>query len=73
MWIYLEHEANCINSDHISRVYVESTGSGAALKADLGGKTIMLAYYESRDDARAALSHLIGLRESGVAVVRLDK
>lgn len=73
MWIYLEHEANCINSDHVSRVYVESTGSGAALKADLSGKTIMLGYYDSREEARAALTHLISLRESGVAVVRLDK
>ena len=73
MWIYLEHEANCINSDHVSRLYVESTGSGAALKADLSGKTIMLGYYENRDDARTALKQLIERRESGVAVVRLDK
>ncbi len=73
MWIYLEHEANCINTDHVSRMYVESTGSGAALKADLSGKTVMLGYYENRDDARAALKQLIDLREAGVAVVHLNK
>ncbi|MBC8143298.1 MAG: hypothetical protein H7Y38_17875 [Armatimonadetes bacterium] len=73
MWIYLEHEANCINSDHVSRMYVESTGSGAALKADLSGKTVMLGYYENRDDARDALKQLIHLRETGVAVVRLER
>ena len=73
MWIYLEHEANCINSDHVSRLYVEPTGSGAALKADLNGKTIMLGYYDNRDAARAALAELVQLRESGAAVVKLGK
>ena len=73
MWIYLEHEANCINTNHVSRLYVEPTGSGAALKADLNGKTIMLGYYDSRDAARAALSELVTLRETGVAVVKLGR
>ena len=73
MWIYLEHEANCLNAEHVSRLYVEVTGSGAALKADLNGKTMMLGYYDSKDAARAALSELVALRESGAAVVRLGK
>ena len=73
MWIFLEHEANCINSDHVSRLYVEATGSGAALKADLSGKTVMLGYYDSKDAARAALNELIALREAGSPVVRLGR
>ncbi len=73
MWIYLEHEANCLNCDHITRLYVEVTGSGAALKADLAGKTMMLGYYDSKDAARNALAELIASREAGAAVVRLGR
>jgi hypothetical protein len=73
MWIYLENESNCINLSHVSRLYVEVTGTGAALKADLNGKTIMIGYYEHRDLARAALNELIARREAGAEVVRLGR
>ena len=73
MWIYLENEMNCINLSHVSRLYVETTGTGAALKADLNGKTIMIGYYEHKDLARTALNELIARREAGSEVVRLGR
>lgn len=73
MWIYVENEGNCINLDHVSRLYVEPTASGAALKADLHGKTIMIGYYESKDAARTALNEVLARREAGAAVVRFGK
>lgn len=73
MWIYIENEVNCINLNHVSRLYVETTGSGAALKADLNGKTIMIGYYDSKDAARSALNELIARREAGAEVVRMAR
>lgn len=71
MWIYIEKENSCINLDHVSRLYVETTGSGAALKADLSGKTVMVSYSESKEDARKTLSEIITAREAGASVFRL--
>ncbi len=73
MWIYVENELNCINLNHVSRLYVETTGTGAALKADLNGKTMMVGYYDSKEAARAALDDLIIRREAGAEVVRLGR
>ena len=73
MWIFIEHENTCINADHVSRLYVETTGSGAALKAELSGKQMMLGYFENKDAARLALADLVAKREAGAAVVRLGR
>jgi hypothetical protein len=70
MWIYIAGGNMAINTDHVTRFYVEETGSGAALKADVSGKTMMVAYYESKAQAQAALAHLIEKREANAAVVR---
>jgi len=73
MWIFIEKEHSCINLDHVSRLYVETTGSGAALKADLNGKTMMVSYSETKEAARATLSEILVAREAGQAVFRLTK
>lgn len=71
MWIFLSDGANAINLDHVSRLYVEGTGTGAALKADIAGKTMMVAYYSSKDEAVVALKEIMGKRDAGVTVVYL--
>lgn len=80
MWIYQENTNTALNLDHVARLFVEATGTGAALKADLasGGasaapaaKTVMVAYFDSKADAQAALAELMRKREANVAVARL--
>ena len=71
MWIYAGAGSAAYNSEHISRLYVEETGAGAALKADISGKVTMIAYYESKADAQAALADVMERHEAGGRVVRL--
>jgi hypothetical protein len=70
MWIYLTGSNMAINTDHITRFYVEETGSGAALKADVSGKTMMVTYHETKADAVAALAQLMEKREANMPVMR---
>ena len=70
MWVYISGGNMAINTNHITRFYVEETGSGAALKADVSGKTMMVAYYETKAEAVAALAHLMEKREANAEVVR---
>ncbi len=81
MWIYQETTNTALNLDHVARLFVEATGTGAALKADLasgGGasaspaaKTVMVAYFDSKADAQVALAELMRKREANIAVARL--
>ncbi len=70
MWIYLQGSHMAINTDHVTRFYVEETGSGAALKADVSGKTLLVSYHETKASAVAALAELMEKREANVEVVR---
>ena len=71
MWIYIAGAHTAFNLDHAARVFVEDTGSGAALKADLTGKTQMLQYFTSKADAQAALETIMARRDAGAQVLRL--
>lgn len=71
MWVFIESECTGLNLDHVSRLYVEGTGSGAALKAEYGAKTLMVGYYGSKADAVEALNFLLEQRAQSVAVARL--
>ena len=71
MWVFVAGANTAFNLEHASRVFVEDTGSGAALKADLAGKTVMLAYYTSKAEAGAALENIMARREAGAGVFRM--
>ena len=71
MWVYIAGAHTAFNLDHAARVFVEDTGTGAALKADLAGKTQMLQYFTSKADAQAALDTIMARREAGAQVLRL--
>jgi len=71
MWIHAEGGNTAFNMDHVSRLFVEETGSGAALKAEIAGKTLLVGYYGSRPEAQTALNTILQQHEAQVAVVRL--
>lgn len=71
MWVYVAGASTAFNLDHAARMFVEDTGTGAALKADLTGKTQMIVYCSSKADAQAALENIMARREAGADVLRL--
>ena len=71
MWIYVNGGTTAYNMDHVTRLFVEETGSGAALKAELAGKTLMVGYYGSKSEAQAALDAIMQKQEANAAVVRV--
>jgi hypothetical protein len=71
MWVYVRSGRNAFNLDHVSRLFVEETGSGAALKAELAGKTVMVNYFSSKADAQAALDQIMEQNGAGVAIVQM--
>ncbi len=71
MWIYARAGKNAFNLDHVSRIFVEETGSGAALKAEAAGKTQMIGYFNSKAEAQSALEAIMEKCEAGAAVYRL--
>ena len=71
MWIYIAASNTAFNTAHIARLFVEETGAGAALKAELGGKPTMLAYYSSKADAQAALRGILEKQDAHAPVVYL--
>jgi len=72
MWIYIERESVGLNLDHVTRLFVEVTGSGAALKAEMAtGKTLMVGYYDDKPAALASLNRIMKEKEAGSALVRI--
>ncbi|MBC8103605.1 MAG: hypothetical protein H7Z41_13595 [Cytophagales bacterium] len=71
MWVYVRAGKTAFNLDHVSRMFVEETGSGAALKAEVAGKMQMIAYFDSKAEAQSAIEAILETRESGAAVFRL--
>jgi hypothetical protein len=71
MWVYVNGGGAAYNLDHVTRLFVEETGSGAALKAELAGKTLMVGYYGSKSEAQAALNDILEKQEAKAAVIRL--
>ena len=71
MWLYVALSRSAYNLDRITRLVVEEVGSRAAIKAEIDGKTLMLAFYDSVDEAQVALESLLTRREAGASVVRL--
>ena len=71
MWIYIRSSNTAYNMAHITRLYVEETGSGAALKAEITGKTTMIGYYTSKAEALTKLDDIMERHESGAPVIRL--
>lgn len=72
MWIYIERESVGLNLDHVTRLFVEVTGSGAALKAEMAtGKTLMVGYYPDKPSALEGLGRIMKEREAGASLVRI--
>ncbi|MES2459815.1 MAG: hypothetical protein V4671_04470 [Armatimonadota bacterium] len=71
MWIYVRTGNSAFNLDHVSRMFVEETGSGAALKAEVAGKMQMIGYFNSKAEAQTALEGIMEKSEVGAAVFRL--
>lgn len=71
MWVHVRSGNTAFNLDHVTRMFVEETGSGAALKAELAGKTLMIGYFSSKGEAIAALEQIMEQKSSGAAVFRL--
>jgi uncharacterized membrane protein len=71
MWIYVRAGNNAFNLGHVSRMFVEETGSGAALKAEVAGKVQMIGYFNSKSEAQTALEAIMEKSEVGAAVFRL--
>ena len=71
MWVYARASNSAVNLDHVSRMFVEETGSGAALKAEVGGKMQMIGYFNSKAEAQAALEAIMEKSEVGAMVYRL--
>jgi hypothetical protein len=72
MWVFMSGGSGAINLDHVTRLFVEETGSGAALKAEIAGKVTMVGYFDSKAEALTALEDIMQKREAGVSVVRLS-
>lgn len=71
MWIFSKASNAALNIDHVARLFIENTGAGAALKADVQGKPTMVAYFEDKEMAHRALLEILSKREEGIRVVRL--
>ena len=71
MWVYARVGSTAVNLDHVSRMFVEETGSGAALKAEIAGKMQMIAYFPSKAEAQTALEAMMEKSDAGAAVYRL--
>lgn len=71
MWLSVAAGNAAFNLDQSSKLFVEETGAGAALKADIGGKTVLVSYFSDKADARTALESLLEKLEAGAKVVRL--
>jgi hypothetical protein len=71
MWVYVAASHAAFNLDQVTRLYVEETGTGAALKAEISGKPVMVGYFGSRAEAQAALDTVLEKQEAGSALVRL--
>lgn len=71
MWIYSKKSSSAFNINHVARLFVEVTGTGAALKAEIAGKPQMLAYFDDKDMAQAALLDILAKRELGIPLMRM--
>ena len=71
MWVYVSLSRVAYNLNRITRLLVEEVGSRAAIKAEIDGKTIMLAFYDSPIEAQVALENVLSKQEAGARVVRL--
>ncbi len=71
MWVYARVGSTAVNLDHVSRMFVEETGSGAALKAEVAGKMQMIAYFASKAEAQMALEAIMEKSDAGATVFRL--
>jgi hypothetical protein len=71
MWIYSKKSNSAFNINHVARLFVEVTGTGAALKADIAGKPQMVSYFDDKDMAQAALLDILAKRELGIPLMRI--
>lgn len=71
MWIYSKKASAAYNINHVARLFVEVTGSGAALKAEIAGKPQMMAYFDDKDLAQVALLDILAKRELGIPLMRI--
>lgn len=71
MWIYSKKSSAAYNISHVARLFVEVTGTGAALKAEIAGKPQMLAYFDDKEMAQVALLDILAKRELGIPLMRM--
>ena len=67
MWIHVVKDSTAFNTDHISRFFVEETGSAAALKAEISGKIHMIAYVPSKTLGQDLLRRIVEAKRDGEA------
>ena len=67
MWIHVEKDSLAFNTAHVSRLFVEQTGSGAALKAEVAGKIHMIAYVTDKESGRLLLREMMEAANQGKA------
>ena len=71
MWIYSKKSSAAYNINHVARLFIEVTGSWAALKVEIGGKPQMLAYFDDKEMAQVALLDILAKRELGIPLMRM--
>lgn len=71
MWIYSKKSNSAYNFNHIARLFIETTGNGAALKVEIAGKPQMLAYFDDKDGAQLALLDILAKKEMGIPLMRM--
>lgn len=71
MWIYSQKSNAAFNIDQVARLFVEVTGAGAALKAEIAGKPQMVAYYDDKETAQLALLEILTKRDTGAPLMRI--
>lgn len=68
MWIHAERDNVAFNTAHVSRLFVEETGSSAALKAEVAGKTHMIAYVANKAIGQSLLREAMRAAQEGQAL-----
>lgn len=72
VWICTDRGNSAYNLSHITRLYIEETGQGAALKAEIAGKSFMLGYFGSKAEAKGTLQAILEKQEVGGAVYTIS-
>jgi hypothetical protein len=71
MWLLVSSVGSAYNLAQFSRLRVDEIGARAAISGDLAGKSVPLAFFDTRAEALLALTAIFDQLAAGVPVVRL--